>query len=416
MKLLERYATACGLEIGQQFLLEAFFPIAYPRYVTLQGSSGMVAKNYPYYSEVLSLILPILEKEGIKILQIGGPDDAAIPGCFDLRGKTSPHHTNYLLNRTLLHWGSDSWCAHRAGELGVPLLTLFGPTSVANHSAYKYDKDRTIFLESHRWGRKPNFASQENPLTIALIPPELVANSVLKLLSLPPLTPARKSLLIGPLYQHTIIELVPDSFPTKDFLPQLPITVRMDYHFDEKNLGGLLSTARKVNVVTNRPVDLNLINQFRQSILFYSHELKGDGSDLPPLDYIRTIKTLVPKTTFFTKERDETALANLRFRLFDVATIEQVTDLTKADAINWVKDYLNLPELTDAIRLDISSQLCQSRIRSNKFLLAGGKVYLSFAHFKAQKPIAGLDQNVSEMIDDPDCWRDLNHLYAYNES
>jgi hypothetical protein len=126
------------------------------------------------------------------------------------------------------------------------------------------------------------------------------------------------------------------------------------------------------------------------------------------------VKTLVSKTTFFCKEKDESKVASLRFQFFDIINIEPVVDLTKTEAINWARDYLNLPD-TEENRLDISSQLCHAKVRANKFILASGSVYLSFAHFKAKKPIKTLAENECDVIDDPDFFKELNHLYIYSE-
>mgnify|MGYP006173706677 CR=1 FL=1 len=77
MKLLELYSLATGLRIGQQYLVETFYPLPFDRYVTIQGGSGMQSKNYPYYGEVLGLLLPALKVAGIHVVQLGGKDDPA---------------------------------------------------------------------------------------------------------------------------------------------------------------------------------------------------------------------------------------------------------------------------------------------------------------------------------------------------
>lgn len=412
MKLLELYSLSTGLKIKRQYLLESFYPVPTTRYITIHASSGMAAKNYPYYPEVLSLIAAILDSNGIQIVQLGAKEDPAIPGCIHLQGKTDYHQSAYILKRTLLHVGNDSWLMHHVGHEDIPILELFGSTTVKNHSPFRYNKDKSVFLESHRWGRQATFQAQEQPQTIALIPPEDVANAVLRLLDLSLLTPIRKSLSIGPLYQHTLFELVPDSFPNNQFFPQLPLTVRMDYLFNEEVLVGLLGTGRKVNVVTKQPIKVEILHQFRQSIMSYSHEIGAE--DTTPLDYIRTVKTLVPKSTFFTKERDETCLAAMRFRLFDVVSVEQVTDATKSDAVNAAFNYLNAKD--ESIRVDIEAQVCHARVRSNKFVLSNGKLHLSHAHVKANQSIADLSQNVGDVIDDPDFWASQHHFYVYSQS
>lgn len=413
MKLLSRYATVCGLKIGKQWLLESFYPLPTTRYVTLHASSGMAAKNYPYFQEVVAMVLNILESQGIKIVQLGGKDDQLVNGCVDLRGKTDYHQSSYVLRNSLCHVGNDSWLAHRAGEQGVPLVTLFGSTTAANHGAYNHDAAKTIFIESHRWGRNPTFASQENPSSIALIPPEQVANAVLCFLGITSLF-THSTLYIGPGYQHTILELIPNVVPASSFCPELPITVRMDHLFDENTLGALLQTGRKVHVITKRAIALPLLSQFRAQVLSYSHEV-ASGVDEPPVAYTDAIRSLFPAThVFFTRETDETKIAALRFTYFDHVVINLQRDPTKEDYVKGVLVYLNRPD-TPENRLDIEGKLGQTRFKSNRYLLSTNAVYLSYAHLAANKPIESLAANTGEVIDDPAWYRDTqHHLVTYH--
>ncbi len=405
MKLQQLYSLATGLSIRQQRLPEFFYPISAARYITLHASSGMAAKNYPYYQECVAMIARILESQDIKIIQLGGKDDALINGCVDLRGKTNYYQSNYILHRSLCHLGNDSWLAHRAGELNIPLITLFGPTSVKNHSAYRYDVTKTIFLESHRWGRNPTFASQEQPLSIALIPPERVANSVLKLLGIGDQF-AFQTQYVGGFYTNAMLELVPNTFPPASFLPDLPVTVRMDILFDEANLINILQTGRRIHIITNRPINPNILGQFKGSIQSFSFEIVDDSLTT---EYANVIKTLFTNLAFFSRETDEKKLADLRFRFFDCININHQRDFTREDYIDEVLTYLNRSNTPDA-RLDIVTQLNQAKIKTNKYVLSGGRIYPSYAHLAANKPLESLSNNIVPIIDDPILWRDLHHF------
>jgi len=204
MKLLELYALACGLKIGDQFLLEKFYPLENHKYISIQAGSGMGGKNYPYYNEVIDLILPILKSNKISIVQIGGVEDLVLNNCVNLLGKTDLHQTNFIISRSLLHIGNDSFAQHRLGYVGVPIIDLFGPTTQENHSPYQYAPN-SIFLSSHRNGKNPTFASQENPQSIAMIKPEEVANAILKVLGVN-FTVPRESIFFGSVYNQQVIE------------------------------------------------------------------------------------------------------------------------------------------------------------------------------------------------------------------
>lgn len=424
MKLLPLYASASGLEIRRQWLLESFYPLPVTRYITLHASSGMEAKNYSLYAEVVRLIAHILNSQGIQIVQLGGKGDPAIPGCVHLQGKTDYHQSSYILRNSLLCLGNDSWLAHRAGELQRPLITLFGPTTPQNHGAYTFNPEKTSFIEAHRWGRRPTFAKQENPRTIDSIPPEQVANEVLRHLGIQQVF-THQSRYWGVLHQHLILDLVPDAVPDASFLPEAIMNVRLDYLHNEEVLAATLQTGRRVNLITKRPLTNSaLLQHHRAQILSYNHELGGydhEGKPVPetPVHYVQGLKALLPQAVFFTKETDSKALAALRFRYLDVALIEQTKDTTVDDYLGSTLSYLNRED-TPQNRLDLVAEATQNgpngsglRFRSGKVVLAQGKAFPSVAHLKAGLPMQHLNDNTSHVIDDPAFWRDVAHMAVW---
>jgi hypothetical protein len=423
MKLLERYATVCGIPdsaVGRQWVLESFYPLPITRYITLHASSGMAAKNYPHYDEVVGLLAHILGSQHIQIVQLGGKDDQAIPGCVHLQGKTSFHQTCYILKNSLLHLGNDSWTAHRAGELSLPLVALYGPTSVANHSPYRANPEATVLIESHRWGRNPTFAAQEAQSTMAVIPPERVANEVLRLLGI-----SKESLYThqtrfqGLLSKATVLDLIPNTVPSPAFLPELPLTVRMDYMHNEEVLSQVLSTGRRVHIVTTKVIDPQLLSHYRAQILSYGHEMGAAGSgdsDWPSPEYVRHVKGAIPKCAFYVKGMDEAKLAQVRFRYLDSCGVEVVKDPTKEDYLAAALQYLNRED-TPQNRLDLEREVRQDggtlQFRTQRFVLSDAKVFVSYPHMRADKSITSLGHNTGEVVDDPAFWRDINHCTVF---
>ncbi len=410
MKLLPRYATVCNAKIGHQWLLESFYPLPITKYITLHASSGMAAKNYPLFQEVVAMMLHILESQGIKIVQLGVKEDPLINGCVDLRGKTDYHQSAYILRGSMLHLGNDSWLMHRAGDINVPIVELFGPTSIENHSPYHYDPTKTIFIESHRMGRRPTFAAQEQPMSIAFIPPESVANSVLRLLGIQDQFP-HTTTYIGALYQHVVLELIPNVCPAPQFCPELAILVRMDMLFNEEVLVALLQTGRKVNIITKRALNPQILAQFRAQILSYAHEIVP-GVDEPPIPYTDAVRSIFPTNhVFFTRERDEKKVADLRFTYFDHVVINTQYDATKEEYLTSALVYLNRPN-TPENRLDLSNQIAQNKVKfkTNKYILSSTSIFLSHAHVAANQPIGAMTDDVGQVIDDQLFWKDQQHL------
>jgi len=405
-----------GLQIeGTPNLKEHFYPAPFDRYITIQTGSGQGAKNYDHFGEVLVLLAGRLNEAKIAIIHLGAKDDPPLQGVYDLRGKTTIAQSNYLIKRTLLHVGNDSWLAHCAGWNYRPLVALYGSTSVKNHGPYWSDPANTILIESHRWNGVPTYASQEPQKTINVIPPEDVTNAITKLLKLgDPLT--LQSRMMGPLYPHLILDLIPNSFPAPNFLPEAPVTARMDQLFNEEVLINLLRTGRKVNILTNRPLNPAILQSFRPSILSYNHEL--DGSADCPVSYVDAVKTLCPRHVFFTREQDAAKVAALRFTYLDRVVVEQIKDSTREDYLDTALHYLNADGDAKK-RVDLDRELRQDggsgklRFKTNRFVLSDGKVFLSYAHLHTNQSVDSLANNTGDVIDDPLLFRDAGHAYFF---
>ena len=89
MHLLEQYALSCGVKIDKPFVEVNYFPLPFKDYIIIHPSSGMEAKNYDHYVDVVELIYPVLKQNSIEIVQIGGEKDPFLPHCYALNGKTT---------------------------------------------------------------------------------------------------------------------------------------------------------------------------------------------------------------------------------------------------------------------------------------------------------------------------------------
>jgi hypothetical protein len=72
MHILESYALQNDLKIDLPEVYEKYFPLAVDKFITLDTSSlGTDAMAYNHWSIVLESLAPRLDKEGIKIVQLG---------------------------------------------------------------------------------------------------------------------------------------------------------------------------------------------------------------------------------------------------------------------------------------------------------------------------------------------------------
>lgn len=401
MKLLELYSLATGLEIGDQFLVESFYPLPFQKYITIHNSSGMAAKNYSFYGEVLSLLSPSLKAAGIEVVQLGGKDDQPLKDCFHLQGLTTLHQSAFLLKNSLLHLGNDSWLAHRAGAVGTPLVALYGSTSVANHAPLKFDPSKTVLLESHRSNKRPTFASQESPKTIDFIPPEEVAHSVLNLLGLEDKI-TRKTVHVGNVYLQPLLELVPNVIMDPKIQIAGALVLRMDLHHDESVMVSNLQL-RKCALSIDKEVNLNYLVQLKPNIV----SLRIEVDQISP-EWLRAVKKVGLPTAFIAREKDPEKLAALRLKLYDACLFDQYVPNTKEDFFKESSVFLNKP-------LDPSINFGILRFKTNRMLLSDNKVYLTNAHRLAGKNVPDTLHNEGDVIDSPEFWEDAGHYMIFSE-
>ena len=187
MHLLSQYALASASKISRPFILEKFFPTSFNKYITLHSTSKP-SKSYSFFSEVISIIKSVLDKENIQIIQIGGQSDNKIRGIIDLCGATNINQTAYLIKNSLLHLGIDSFPIHFADFYNKPIVGLYSNNFIGCVEGFFGDKSKQILLEPEvrKQGIKPSFSMDEPyPKQIDSILPEIIAQSVLKLLNLP---------------------------------------------------------------------------------------------------------------------------------------------------------------------------------------------------------------------------------------
>jgi hypothetical protein len=400
-KLIDVYSRSCGLEIDEPFLQEKFYPLDEKLYFTIQGSSGQESKCYDYFAEVLEIIAPFLAANKITVIQLGGKEDKPIGGCKHLMGATSLTQSYYILRRSMLHIGNDSWLAHAAGALKIPLVSLYGSTSSWNHGPYFYDKNKTFLIDSHRWKNVPTY-SVENKKTINLIKPEEVANSILKIFGIQETIP-QDTILMGAGYKDVVVEHVPNFILAPNFFEGRSVNIRMDYHFDENNLANTIATGRKVNIFTNKPINPALLSHFKPNISGIFYEISMEDSP----EYVKEIKKLGIQIKFFTKNDSEEYVSDLRAKFFDVHNaIEKITFPTKQ---NYLEDAASYCDTTIESLAEASSLF----YRSNKLLLSNGQIFISKAAWMQEKPIPSVERNVQQVIDIPEFWEDYQHFRIF---
>jgi len=108
-------------------------------FAVLLPATNWATKRWPT-GHFAALVRPLHERFGLATVLAGGPDAAAlaplIPTDLNLAGQTSLRELTALLERATVVIANDSGPMHIAAALGVPLVTLFGPTNPVRTGPY----------------------------------------------------------------------------------------------------------------------------------------------------------------------------------------------------------------------------------------------------------------------------------------
>jgi len=384
MHLVQQYALSCGCKISRPYLNPQFYPIPFDKYIVIHASSGMESKNYDLYDEVIDLIKPCLDKQNMKLVQIGGENDKKLNNCYYALG-TTKLQMQYIIQQSQLLLANDTCSIHFASGLDKKIVALYTTLYPSNASPYWSKPEDVILLESHRNGNKPSYAAQESPKTINLIKPEEVAKSVLKLLNIDN-DIHFNTIYIGDQYYKSILEIVPNFFDPN--ITNNDIILRLDY-FDVKDRLYIKEWSQNNNliIITDKFLNLNIINSLKQKIKSLNFEIPENYDMGKYIDFFKHVQnTGIPLKLY---SRDEKNISKVRFDFFDFS-IDLLTDKENP--------------------LDSSINLDKIYIKSNKILLSKGKRFISKAHLLKNLPT---EINISP-IDDRNFWNESKTFYFYD--
>lgn len=387
MHLLERYALDASAKIDRAHIYEKFFPLAVNKYVTIQPFSKYNSKNYSYWNEVLFILKPILDRAGITIVQIGGPNEPALEGVYHTQGQTNIGQVAYIIKNSLLHLGADSFAAHIAGHFEKKIVALYSNNFVECVRPFWGNPDDQILIIPNGNGQKPSFSAEENPKTIDSINPELIAESVCNLLDLDFDFPF-ETIYKGAFYtQPKMLEIVPDVAVNITNLQVQNIIVRMDFLFNEDVLINQLRISN-CTIVTDKPINLDLLKQFK--------------------DKIQQIVYIV------TKDNHPKFVESLQKMGFNLGLI---STLSEEELTPFKLNYLDIGLIH---RKDVPHSLKESPLkdhdpkklyyRSNKITLGRQKIYTSKGAWIQDIPSSTASPSFISIHDIPDFYEELDYF------
>ena len=368
MHLWETYALKTSSKIDKPFIIEHFYPLDTDKYITISNSSGMEAKNYPHYQDVVDFILPIVKKEGYTIFQIGNKDDKSLEGCVPLYGKTNLNQTAYILKNSQLHIGNDSFPIHLASSYNVPIVGLYSVSPIEVCGPYWGDKDKQKLLSPDFSLVGPTFNPSEKPSRVQEIKIEEVVSAVLQLLKID--CPDIETKYMGHRYTNQVIELIPNQVLKADFASHLVINIRADLlsEVNETIVLHNLQVRKSALSISQEFKNIEGLNRFKQHLLGFFY----DVTDSLNLEFLKKLVLAGLPPQIIYRGEDIDYLNDLKFKLIDFK-------MPPIKHLSTNKD--NIDKLIKV--LDNSNE--NTYIKSNRVILSDQKVYLSLQHWREDK-------------------------------
>lgn len=409
MHILEQYAVNCGAKIGKPQIIPQYFPIPFKeKYICLNAGSGMESKNYDYYNEVVEFLLPFLEKENIKIIQVGAEKEKLINNCYSALG-CSKRQTAFIIKNSELYFGSDTMSLHFASYFQKKIVCL--STVIFQQNIYPYwsNKEDYTIVESHRNGNKPSFSSQEDPKTINLIKPEEPVKEILKYLKIKN-DFNFKSIHLGEDFRNLKIEFVPN-FPAyidkgEDQTLNIRVDLLEDGKVSQENLQYIFAniSKRKCKIYTDKEFDLTIFKhpacrKNAEEIIFFIKDSKLENKK-----FVENLKKSgVPCKFLFHEDikNDESKTNDLRLEYLDYCQIHEAIkkEIPKNEKENVIENKNSL-----------------SFYKSSRIIYSNSSTYISEQGLKEKKPADSFYQKLSEIKNlDLLLKTDHNNIYIFNK-
>lgn len=389
MHLVEQYALACASKIDKPKIREKYYPTVADTYITFSPSSKP-SKNYDYWKEVLLIVNGPLRQLGINIVQLGEAKDPLFDGCIDLRGKTSIAQVAYLIKRSILHLGADSFAVHMASAFGKKIVSLYSNSPPQNSGPFWSEPHEATIIDSYKDNKQYSFALKEEPKTINTIEPEKIAFSVFKLLGIESKL-KNKTIFLGPKWNHEFLEVVPSA--VAKFSKEAPRDrhiIRMDYHFNEEIMEQQLLANPGV-IVTNKPISMDLLSK-RKNLIEQVIYLVQD--DTYSSDFSREMDREQIKNLLFTDLKGE-LLKKLKYKSLN---LNKAISVIEQKSIENIRNYKSL---------DID----KLKFRSKKFIIEQDKIHPGKAAYMNEITIDNFSAGPIPILDQKEFWDEMDFFW-----
>ena len=371
MHEIESYANNLGLKIDRPEIYEKYLPMVNDKFITFYLGEDRDLPFYRNWADVINLCFPLLEKQGIKIILLNANLKQKFNNCINFEQQTDHGGLSYLIRKSLLHV-SENGIDLEIASMHDKNIVYIDPEN--NKSNYPY------------WNKKSKYTCLNEDIEINKIKPEQICKHIFNFLNLD-FTFAFETVFIGDNYQNKNVQFIPDQSTDINVPKEAVVIVRMDKFFDEQNLAKQLSQHSCV-VVTNKEINLNLLNQFKEKIHHIAYFL--EKRDYP--DFVDKIQGM-----------------GINYALMTYLS-EEETDFKKInyldnDVINNIK-IPNKKEVEELKNLDINSLY----YISNGPVLSNFKVYKSVFDYETKNFVEN-PANPTSIKESSEFWKELQNFH-----
>lgn len=352
MKLIESFSMTTGIKPEKAELYQKLFPLGFKDYIVLNTQNENPNSNYLFWSRVVDLISPYLEKHNIEVVQFVKDKKFEFNHTF-VNEDVSINQKAYLLKNCKFFCGSSTLYSLICSENNVPQCFLKHDYGVDNLLASKSE------IINSKNKRKAFLSPVAN--SINNIRPEEIAEKIITGLFPDESFEFNPTLYVGRVFAVKSIDLIPNCHfqISKDSYSD-EIFIRMDEHFSEANLNEQLKNC-KASIVTDRMISPELLEQRRGNIkkVFYKINQNSDPSILPVMENLHISFDLMSSL-------DDDLLNREKIKYLDFSRINKLNkvDLSFLDEIDKTK----------------------VRFKTSKIIIKSGKMYASRSDLLAGKP------------------------------
>ena len=381
MHKVESFALSSGSKISEPFINELYFPLVEEKYICISRSAKFPSESYDFFDDVTFHINSYLEENGIKLIQIGSLSDQPIYYTKNYNF-LNINQVAYVIKNSLMYVGNLNIYSNIASMFNKKIVCPSKIDYIDSVKPYWSKPSDCKVIQSKRKNFKPVFAPQEAPKTINDVYPEVIAKTILDSLKIKNNLNKLKTIHIGQSYSSKAVEIIPNFVPDENLPIDGILNFRVDRHFDINNLIRIAQT-KKVNIVTDQVIDINLLKPIKEnieSISFYINE-ETNPKEVEYLSQLGKPINLLAKNL--------KNLKDIRVKFLDY-DITDVKEFSKQDS--------QVKKITSS-----------TKFLSRKTVLSDGQVY-NGGLSESQK------QNNTTVKDDKNFWEDLDFVRIYEES